>query len=152
MLRGAEDKMKPDADSSHPLIRKRHESIPIEALLGIEVGQIGGGRASGTLQVGPQHANPVGTLQGGVLCSFVDATMGMALASTLEPDESFTSMNLQIHFFRPVVNGSLRAEARVFRRGKRVGYLECEVNDESGKLVAKASSECLIVRSGTDRE
>lgn len=137
--------MKLDANDTHPLIRKRLEAIPIEQMLGIEIGQIGGGSAVGTFEAKPQHANPMGTLQGGVLCSFVDATMGMAFASALEFKESFTTMNLQIHFFRPVWSGKLRAVAHLVRRGKTVGYLECEVFDEKDKQVAKASSACLIV-------
>jgi uncharacterized protein (TIGR00369 family) len=72
--------------------------------------------------------------------------MGMAFASTLESDESFTTMNLQIHFFRPVWNSQLRAEARVIQRSRNVGYLECEITDAAGKRVAKASSTCLVLR------
>jgi uncharacterized protein (TIGR00369 family) len=139
-----------DADSSdaiHPLIQKKTEqAVPIEDLLGIEVGDIGDGRAVGTFQARPQHANPMGTLQGGVLCSLVDGTMGMAFASTLQPDDSFTTMNLQIHYFRPVWTARLKAEARVIQRSKNVGYLECEVTDENGKKIAKANSTCLVLR------
>src|SRR5262249_1532396 len=110
------------------------------------IDEIGDGRAAGVLQTGPQHANPMGTLHGGVLCDFRDAAMGTAFASTLEADESFTTLELKINFFRPVWEAQLRAEARVIQRGKTVGYIECEVTDEKGKLVAKASSTCLVLR------
>jgi acyl-coenzyme A thioesterase PaaI-like protein len=49
----------------------------------------------GLLRSGPQHANPMGTLHGGVLCDLADAAMGMAFASTLAPGESFTTMALE---------------------------------------------------------
>ena len=75
----------------------------------------------------------MGTLHGGVLCDLADAAMGMAFASTLAPDESFTTMSLNINFFRPVWQARLRAEARVVNRGKNVGYIECDVTDQNGK-------------------
>ena len=130
----------------HPIIGKALASTPIAELIGFTIGEVGEGRAVGSLQPGPQHANPMGTLHGGVLCDLADAAMGMAFVSTLEADESFTTMDLQIHFFRPVWKGQLRAEARVVQRGKNAGYIECEVHDENGKLVAKASSRCLVLR------
>ena len=135
--------MKPD----HPLVKKVLASKPpIAELLGFDVEEIGDGHATGSLQAGPQHANPMGTLHGGVLCDLTDAAMGMAFASTLAPDESFTTMDLGIHFFRPVWQTRLRAEARVVNRGKNVGYVECEVTDQDGKQVARASSTCFVLR------
>jgi uncharacterized protein (TIGR00369 family) len=68
----------------------------------------------------------------------------MAFASTLEADQSFTTISLAINFFRPVWQSQLRAEARVTTRGKNTGYIECEVTDEAGKRVAKATSTCLV--------
>jgi uncharacterized protein (TIGR00369 family) len=111
----------------HPLIQKRAgATISIETLLGILISDISDGRATGSLQARPEHANPMGTLQGGALCSLVGATMGMAFASTLEADESFTTLDLQIHFFRPVREARLRADAKVVQRSKNFGYLECQ--------------------------
>lgn len=135
------------SESIHPLIRKASaKRPPIAELLGFNVEGIANGHAVGTLQTGPQHANPMGTLHGGVLCDLTDAAMGMAFASTLAPDESFTTMSLSINFFRPVWQSQLRAEARVIQRGKNVGYVECEVTDENGKQIAKASSSCFVIR------
>ncbi len=88
----------------------------------------------------------MGTLHGGVLCDLADAAMGMAFVSTLAADESFTTMSLNITFFRPVWQTALRAEARVVNRGKNVGYVECEVTDGDGKKVAKATSMCYVLR------
>src|SRR5580704_6157812 len=130
----------------HPIIRKAMTSTPIAELIGFTIGEIGDGRAVGSFQPGPQHANPMGTLHGGVLCDLADAAMGTAFASTLQADESFTTMDLHIHFFRPVWKGQLRAEARVIQRGKTTGYIECDVQDENRKLVAKASSRCIVLR------
>ena len=130
---------------THPLISKALESTPIADLIGFTVGEIGEGRAIGSFHSGRQHANPMGTLHGGVLCDLADAAMGLAFASTLDEDQSFTTMDLHIHFFRPIWQAQLRAEARVIQRGKTTGYIECDVQDENGKLVAKASSRCVVL-------
>src|SRR6185503_17384891 len=128
-----------ESEGPHPLIEKvRHSTVPIGELIGFRVDEIAAGRAVASLRSGPQHANPMGTLHGGVLCDLADAAMGMAFVSTLAFDESFTTMALSINFFRPVWQTRLRAEAHVVNRGKNVGYVECEVTDEDGKHVAKA--------------
>jgi uncharacterized protein (TIGR00369 family) len=127
----------------HKLMRKRP---PVAELLGFEVPEAASGHAVVTLQAGPQHANPMGTLHGGILCDIADAAMGIAFASTLAAGESFTTIELKINFFRPVWQAALRAEARVVQRGRTIGYVECDVTDESGKLVAKSNSTCLVLR------
>ena len=131
----------------HPLVdRASNSKVAIAELIGFGVDAIGNGRATATLDAGPQHANPMGTVHGGVLCDIADAAMGMAFVSTLAPDESFTTMSLTINFFRPVWRAHLRAEARVVNRSKNTGYLECEIADQDGKLIAKAASTCTVLR------
>jgi uncharacterized protein (TIGR00369 family) len=120
--------------------------MPVGRLIGFEIKERGEGRALVTLVAGPQHANPMGTLHGGILCDIADAAMGVAYASALGPEESFATVELKINFFRPVWKGLVKAEAKVVRRGSTIGYLECEVTDEEGKLVAKAASTCLTLR------
>jgi uncharacterized protein (TIGR00369 family) len=145
--------MTSSSESAHPLIKKVLVAPPpIAELIGFVVEEIGDGRAVGSLQAGPQHANPMGTLHGGVLCDVADAAMGMAFASTLAADESFTTIELSINFFRPVWQARLRAEAHVINRSKNVGYLECEVRDQDGKLIAKANSTCFVLRGDRVRE
>ena len=133
--------------TAHPLIEKtRQSTVPIAELIGFTVDEITTGYAVASFRSGPQHANPMGTLHGGVLCDIADAAMGMAFASTLANDESFTTTALGIHFFRPVWQTALRAEARVVNRGRNFGYLECEVRDQDDRLVAKATSTCFVLR------
>jgi uncharacterized protein (TIGR00369 family) len=126
--------------------RAKTNDVPIARLIGFEAKDIADGRATVTLAAGPQHANPMGTLHGGVLCDIADAAMGIAFASTLAPEESFTTVELKINFFRPVWEAHLRAEGKVVRRGRSVGYVECEISDERGQLIAKAASTCLVLR------
>jgi uncharacterized protein (TIGR00369 family) len=141
------------AEDPHRSVKKVFASKPpIAQLIGFEVEQIGDGHAVLTMEAGPQHANPMGTLHGGVLCDIADAAMGMAFASTLASDESFTTINLTINFFRPVWKERLRSEARVTNRGKNVGYVECEIVSDAGKQIAKASSTCAVLRGEQARQ
>lgn len=126
--------------------RAKNNDVPIARLIGFEARDITDGRAAVTLAAGRQHANPMGTLHGGILCDIADAAMGMAFASTLGPTESFTTVELKINFFRPVWEAQLKAEGRVVRRGRSLGYVECEITDERGQLIAKAASTCLALK------
>ena len=120
--------------------------MPVARLIGFEAQEIADGRATVMLAAGPQHANPMGTVHGGILCDIADAAMGMAFASTLAPEESFTTLELKVNFFRPIWQAQLRAEGTVVQRGRTIGYVECDVTDEENRLVAKAASTCMVLR------
>ena len=126
--------------------RARTNDVHVARLIGFEAKDIAHGRATVVLAAGPQHANPMGTLHGGILCDIADAAMGIAFASTLAPDESFTTVELKINFFRPVWQAQLKAEGTVVRRGQTIGYAECAITDEENRLVAKAASTCMVLR------
>lgn len=134
--------------SSNPDFRTRAKTndVPVARLIRFEAKEIADGRAVVTLAARSRHANPMVTLHGGILCDIADAAMGMAFASTLAPEESFTTVELKINFFRPVWEAHLRAEGKVVRRGRTIGYVECEIFDERGQLIAKAASTCLALR------
>jgi uncharacterized protein (TIGR00369 family) len=126
--------------------RARTNDVPVARLIGFEVKDIADGRATVVLAAGPQHANPMGTVHGGILCDIADAAMGMAFASTLTPEESFTTVELKINFFRPVWQAELKAEGTVLQRGRTIGYVECNITDEENRLVARAASTCMVLR------
>ncbi len=126
--------------------RVKTKEVPIGRLIGFQAKKIGGGKATVEFEAGPQHANPMGTLHGGVLCDIADAAMGMAFASTLAPEESFTTLELKINFFRPVWQAQLKAEGTVVQRGRTIGYTECAITDAENRLIAKASSTCMVLR------
>ena len=127
-------------------IRGDIEPPPIAKLIGFDIAEVDLGRTVFTLDAGPRHANPMGTLHGGVLCDLADAAMGMAMASTLEDDESFTSLDLTIKFLKPVWTSRLRVTAQMVKRTRALGLLECEVVDEGGSLVARVYSTCMVLR------
>ena len=88
----------------------------------------------------------MGTMHGGVLCDITDAAMGVAFATTLKVGETFTTVNLQINFFKQIKESDLIAEAQVIRRGKTIGYVESQVKDPEGNLVASAQSTCVVIK------
>lgn len=126
--------------------RAKANDVPVARLVGFAVKDISNGQATVILAAGPQHANPMGTLHGGILCDIADAAMGIAFASTLAPEESFTTVELKINFLRPVWQAELRAEGVVIQRGRTVGYVECNISDEQNRLIAKAASTCMVLR------
>ena len=72
--------------------------------------------------------------------------MGYAYAATLGEGETFTTVELKINFFRAVRKATLTAEARVVKARSTVGYIECDVKDQTGRLVARAASTCMRLR------
>ena len=119
---------------------------PIGRLLGFVLKVIEPGHAVFEMEADERHHNPMGTLHGGIYCDLADAAMGCAYAATLGEGETFTTVELKINFFRPVRKGKLTAEARVVKGGSALGYIECDVKDDAGKLVAKAASTCMKLR------
>lgn len=95
--------------------------------------------------VGGHLANPAGVLHGGVLAGLADSAMGLTTLGLVAPGQSTTNTDLQVRFLRPTTAGTLRATARVLRQGRRTMTLECDVTDEQGHLVAKASSSFLVL-------
>jgi len=126
--------------------RAKANNVAVARLIGFEAKDVADGHATVTLSAGPQHANPMGTLHGGILCDIADAAMGLAFASTLAPEESLTTVELKINFFRPVWQARLKAEGTVVQRGQTMGYVECTITDEENRLVAKAASTCMVLR------
>src|SRR4051794_20612217 len=119
---------------------------PIGLLLRFALKEIEPGRAVFEMEVGERHHNPMGTLHGGVFCDLADAAMGYAYAATLAEGETFTTVELKINFLRAARQGKLTAEAKVVKAGSALGYVECDVTDQAGRLTARASSTCMKLR------
>ena len=119
---------------------------PVAELIGFEVERVENGETVASMVVEERHSNPMGTIHGGILCDLADAAMGMAYYSTLAEGESFTTLELKINYVRPFWTGRLVARGRVVQRGRTVGMTECDVEDEQGRLIARATSTCLTLR------
>jgi uncharacterized protein (TIGR00369 family) len=119
---------------------------PVAALIGFTIGSVEPGRVVMEMEAGPQHSSPLGTVHGGILCDLADAAMGMAYASSLDENETFTTLELKINFLKPVWSGRLTATGYVVKSGRTVGLVDCDVHDEKKSLVARASSTCMTLR------
>ena len=126
-------------------MKEKPRTPPIAVLIGMRPLSLGDGEAVFEMKADRRHHNPMGTVHGGILCDLADAAMGYAFASTLEAGESFTTLELKINFVQPVFDEKLTAKAKVAHRGKTVGLVECDVLNEQGKLVARASSTCSVL-------
>ena len=120
---------------------------PIAKTLGFRLIEVGPGTATMELMADTEiHANPMGTIHGGVLCDIADAAIGTAHATSLEEGESFTSIDLQINFFRPVWNGRIRAAAKPVNLGRQVSRYVCDILRDDDKLVAQVTSTVMTLR------
>jgi len=120
---------------------------PIAQTLGLGLVSLAPGQAVAEYRVDlERHANPMGTVHGGVLCDLADLAMGVVYGGTLQEGESFTTVELTINFLRPVFGGTLRATARLVHGGRSLGLIECDIMDERGRLVARAKSTCMTLR------
>ena len=128
------------------IVRGELPQAPVANLIGMRVTQIRKGEAVVEFEATERHANPMGTLHGGILCDVADAAMGLAFAATLEKGETFTTLEMKINFLKPVWKAKLRGVGRVVKRGRTVGLTERDITDEGESLVARASSTCMTLR------
>jgi uncharacterized protein (TIGR00369 family) len=121
-------------------------SPPIAETLGMV--DFGGERGAISVGLVPEHRhyNPLGTVHGGVLATLLDTAAACSVHSTLEPGERYTSLDLTVKFLRPVTveSGRLRAVGKVVQRGRRTSLAEAQVFDAADRLVAHATSSCMI--------
>ncbi len=119
---------------------------PIAATMGLV--NFTGDRGAISVDLVPEerHYNPLGSVHGGVLSTMLDTAAGCSVHSTLGVGEGYTSLDLTVKFLRPatVESGLLRAVGRVIQRGRRTALAEAQVFDAHGKLVAHATSSCMI--------
>jgi uncharacterized protein (TIGR00369 family) len=121
--------------------------FPIMKTLGLVLADVGEGTASFEMEAKTDlHSNPMGTIHGGVLCDMADAAIGTAHFTTIAEGESFTSIDLQINFFRPVWNERLRAIAKPVHRGRTLSRYVCDITRTDGKLVAQVTSTMMTLR------
>lgn len=92
------------------------------------------------------HYNPLGSVHGGVISTLLDTAAACAVHSTLAVGEAYTSLDLTVKFLRPVTadSGLLRCEGTVIQRGRRTALAEAKLYDEADRLVAYATSSCMV--------
>ena len=93
-----------------------------------------------------EFTNPMGHVQGGFVAAMLDETLGPALATTFEAQEFAPTLELKVSFIRPARPGTLVGTGRVVHRGRSVAFLQGELHDAAGDLIATATATARLVR------
>ncbi|MDA3629246.1 PaaI family thioesterase [Saccharopolyspora oryzae] len=131
---------------------ERPTDIPsIGRLLGIRFDEVEHGRIVLSLDTRPDFANPLGTVHGGIAATMLDSAMSCAVHTTLPAGVSYTTLELKVNYIRAAkTDGStLTAEGTVIHGGRSTATAEGKVLDERGKLIAHATTTCLILTPGS---
>ncbi len=99
-----------------------------------------------TLEPAEHHTSPLGMVHGGVIATLLDTACGCAVHASLPAGVGYTSLDLSTRFLRPVFAGSgtIRATGWVVSSGRRTALAEAELRDERGRLLAHATSTCML--------
>lgn len=127
-------------ESKKQLAHEVFRRVPYIKLLGMELVDIKTGEAVLRLKVHDQLRQPHGLLHGGATASLIDTATAFAVVSNLADDEKASTVDLTVHYLRPVFEGEIICTARVVRAGRRLLTVSAEVVNAEGKLIATALS------------
>ncbi|MFD9541469.1 PaaI family thioesterase [Streptomyces sp. NPDC060022] len=119
---------------------------PVGATVDFTLDDVEHGRAVFSLLPGEEHYNPIGSVHGGIFATLLDSAAGCAVQSTLPRGTGYTSLDLTVKFLRPVTveTGRVRAVGRVVSSGRRTALAEAQLFDTADRLLAHATSSCLL--------
>ncbi|WP_369250870.1 PaaI family thioesterase [Streptomyces sp. R41] len=128
------------------ILAGRVPSPPIGATLAIALEEVDHGRAVFSLVPGEEHYNPIGSVHGGIYATMLDSAAGCAVQSTLPQGMGYTSLDLTVKFLRPITvdTGKIRAVGSVLSSGRRTALAEAQLLDGSDRLLAHATSTCMV--------
>ncbi|WP_433503579.1 PaaI family thioesterase [Pseudonocardia halophobica] len=89
--------------------------------------------------------NPAGNVLGAFVAAMLYDVVGPALLATLEPDEFQSTLELGVHFLRPVRPGRLTGRGRVAHRRGDLAHLEGSLHDPDGATVATATATARVI-------
>ena len=120
---------------------------PIATLIGFTLEEVESGRAVVALEADRRHANPMGTVHGGIAATLLDSALGCAVQTTLDDGVGYTTVSLEVKYLRAirVDAGELRADAFVVHAGRRQATAEARLTDEDGRVLATATTTCLVL-------
>ncbi|HXP01808.1 MAG TPA: PaaI family thioesterase [Luteibacter sp.] len=129
----------------------RHPSAPYAHTMDIDLAEVTEGRVVFTGRPSARYLNPVGSIQGGWAAAILDGAMAHCVHTTLKAGENYTTLEMKIHFVRPVLptSGIVRCEGKLIHRGRRTATSEGWLLDERGKLLAHGTETCMIFPATT---
>ena len=119
------------------------DHVPFAKLLGIEVDTVEPGHAVLSMKLRDDLMRNNGIAHGGAIATLIDSAMAIAIMAQLAEGERTVTVDLTIHYLRPISEGTARASARVVRSGRRVITVSAELFDHNDKLSATAISTYL---------
>lgn len=119
-------------------LQQAFEQVPFAHLLQLELGEMRRGSATLYMEVRDELRQNKGVVHGGAIASLVDTAAAFAILTILEKEERSTTIDLTIHYLRPLIEGRAKAHARVVRAGRRILTITVDVLDESEAIVATA--------------
>jgi uncharacterized protein (TIGR00369 family) len=118
---------------------------PIGALMGMAPVSVQTGEVVFRCTPDESAYNPIGLVHGGLVCTLLDSVLGCAVQTTLPAGTGYTSLEIKVSYLRPVHSGDeLLATGRVTKPGRRAAFAEGEVRDSQNRIVATATSTCLV--------
>ena len=121
--------------------------VGITRLLGITTDALEEGMVAFGVEPRPDMCNPAGIVHGGIAATLLDSAMSCAIHSTLQVGERYTTVDLHVHYTRPIRpdHGHIVATGTVVHRGARVGTAEGRLVDAEGKVLAHGTTTCLVM-------
>ena len=126
-------------------VERMRDAVPFLKFLGIEVESVGPGTATLLLPVRKELSRNDGIIHGGAVASVIDSAFAFAIIPLLAENERTVTVDLTIHYLRPLSGGVSKTTARVVRAGRRVITVSAELFDENEKLAATALSTYLRI-------
>jgi uncharacterized protein (TIGR00369 family) len=101
---------------------------------------------------GFRHYNPIGSVHGGYAATLLDSAMGLAVHSMLPAGTGYTTLEFKISFIRGMTKdtGVVRSEGRTLNVGRRAATAEARITDAKGRLLAHATTTCLVFEIPAD--
>ncbi|MFC8177651.1 PaaI family thioesterase [Rhodococcus sp. NPDC057297] len=120
---------------------------PIAVLMQFAPVEVSDGKVVFECTPSEAHYNPIGTVHGGLACTFLDTLVGCAAHTTLPAGVGYTSIDLNVSYLRNILDtsGPLIGTGTVTKRGSRVIFAEGSIVDKDGKLVATGTSSLLVI-------
>lgn len=116
------------------------EGVPYARLLGLEFVGAERGSAAFALEWREELTRMEGIMHGGAIASLLDTAAAFAVLTLLPPGGRTVTVDLTVHFLRPAASGRVEARARVLRDGRRVCVIAAEATDQTGVLIATATT------------
>lgn len=139
------------SDSELARLREIFSRIPYARLIGMEFVGAARGEATLALTLRDELTRNEGLMHGGAIASLMDTASAFAVMSLLGPGQQTVTIDLTIHFLRPVLDGRIEARARVLRAGRCLSTLAIELTDREGRLSATATTTYLIQNGPSPR-